>query len=436
MARCSLRRGIRLCSLVLTACVCLILTSCAPGGSSSGSNTKQSAQSGPVTITFWTINLKQNYGSYIQGLINGYHAAHPNVTVNWVDVPGNDIIPKFLSALAAPNPPDVVNLAAEDVPQFAPSLADIGQYLSANTKATYIPSQYQTLNIDGKQVGVPWYNGGGWVTWYNKAMVTKAGLDPNKPPTTWAEALAWGKKIHQSDPSVYGFNQIPDTQVLQAYGIPMLSSDNKKAAFDTPAAVQVLNQWKSYYKSAIAPGAIATPGVGTFPQDFCNGQVAMAVNAQPFQLLNYKTNCPEVYQDLQASPTVTGTTDAMYLGGLNALVVPAKSTHQVAAASFAAWVTNAANQLAFCKLVAIFPSTIQSLNNPFFHTFTNDTTGQARKIVVQELPRLKPFTLGTAYDSQLEQDLQNEMTAFFLGQESASQALQKAASEWNSVLAQ
>lgn len=421
--------------MLLAACVCLAVTSCVPG-TPSGSAKKQSAQSGPVTITFWTINLKSNYGSYIQGLINSFQAKNSKIKVNWVDVPGADIGPKFLSALASPNPPDVVNLAAEDVPQFAPSLADIGQYLSASTKASYIPSQYQSLDIDGKQTGVPWYNGGGWVTWYDKSMVTKAGLDPNKPPTTWAEALAWGKKIHQSEPSAYGFNQIPDDRVLQAYGVPMLSSDKKKAAFDTPAAVQVLNQWKAYYKSAIAPGAIATPGVGTFPQDFCNGQVAMAVNAQPFQLLNYKTNCPKVYQDMVASPTVTGTTSAMYLGGLNALVVPAKSPHQAAAASFATWVTNAANQLAFCKLVAIFPSTQQSLNDPFFHTFTNDATGQARKIVVQELPKLEPFALGTAYDTQLEQDLQNEMTAFFLGRETASQALAKAAGEWNTTLAQ
>jgi putative chitobiose transport system substrate-binding protein len=425
--------------VVVTACACLVLAACSPAGTSSGSAKKQSAQSGHQTITFWTINLKQNYGSYIQGLINGYHAKHPNVSVNWVDVPGTDIIPKLLSAIASPNAPDVVNLAAENVPQFAPALADMGQYLSASTKSAYIANQYQTLNVDGKQAGVPWYNGGGWVTWFNKSMATKAGLNPNKPPTTWAEALDWGKKIHQAQPSVYGFNQIPDIRVLQSYGVPMLTSDKKKAAFDTPEAVGVLNQWKSYYKSAIAPGAISPAGTGsgTYPEDFCNGQLAMAVDAQPFQLLNYQKNCPKVYKQLEVSPTVVTTkTDKMFLGGLNALVVPAKSKHQVAATDFATWVTNAANQLAFCKLVTIFPSTKQSLADPFFHKFSSDAIGQARKIVVQELPKLVPGDLNTPHDLQLGQSLANQMTAFFLGRQSASSALSKAVSQWNSTLAQ
>ncbi|HZC26037.1 MAG TPA: hypothetical protein VE287_03375, partial [Actinopolymorphaceae bacterium] len=101
---------------------------------------------------------------------------------------------------------------------------------------------------------------------------------------------------------------------------------------------------------------------------------------------------------------------------------------------FALWVTNAQNQLTFCKLVTIFPSTRKSLDDPFFHKFSDDPSDQARKIVVDELPHMKPFMLGTDQDIQLEQALGNEIVAYFLGKQSATGALHKASDEWNKVL--
>ncbi|HZC27340.1 MAG TPA: hypothetical protein VE287_09955, partial [Actinopolymorphaceae bacterium] len=70
---------------------CLALSSCVPGTNVDGSTGSQDAQKpekGPQTIEFWTINLKQNYQSYVQGMIDGYEAKHKDVTVKWVDVPG------------------------------------------------------------------------------------------------------------------------------------------------------------------------------------------------------------------------------------------------------------------------------------------------------------------------------------------------------------
>ena len=51
---------------------------------------------------------------------------------------------------------------------------------------------------------------------------------------------------------------------------------------------------------------------------------------------------------------------------MQTFAVPAKSKHPKEAADFAFYVTNAANQLAFCKLVAIFPTTKKTLDDPFF----------------------------------------------------------------------
>ena len=45
------------------------------------------------TVEWWTINLQANYAEYIQGLIDAYTDEHPDVTINWVDVPGRTSTP-------------------------------------------------------------------------------------------------------------------------------------------------------------------------------------------------------------------------------------------------------------------------------------------------------------------------------------------------------
>ena len=44
------------------------------------------------------------------------------------------------------------------------------------------------------------------VLWYNKTLFKQAGLDPNKPPTTFAQILADAKKISALGNGIYGFS--------------------------------------------------------------------------------------------------------------------------------------------------------------------------------------------------------------------------------------
>ncbi|MFF0789012.1 ABC transporter substrate-binding protein [Streptomyces spiralis] len=411
-----------------------LVTACTPGTQKSSDNAQD--DSGPARIEFWTINLKKNFSGYIQGMIDRYHKDHPDVTVRWVDIPGADVKQKLLSAIASGDTPDVVNLTNIDLEQFVPSLADLGKYVTPEQREQYIPSLLAPLQRDGKLVAIPWYNGGAPIAVVNTDLVRKAGLNPHEPPKTFDEALSWGAKVHQANPKTYGMNGIPDASILQMEGIDILSADRKKAAFNTPEAAAVLDKWRAGFKNgAIAPGA-TVKDERQYPQTLDNQQVAFSANTLPFNLLNIQKNAPDVYRKLEVAPGAVGGSRRYLLPDQQTFVVPAASKHRKAAADFTLYITNAANQTAFCKLVPIYPSTEESLKDPFFSTFKQgNLMDEARKVIAGELPKLKLGFYGTGKDDELNERFSEHIRAFLMGSKSAKQTLGETEKEWNDILA-
>ena len=56
---------------------------------------------------------------------------------------------------------------------------------------------------DGKIWGIPWYAVQQPIT-YNKTMFAKAGLDPENPPSTWAEFMNACEKLKSIGVTPYG----------------------------------------------------------------------------------------------------------------------------------------------------------------------------------------------------------------------------------------
>jgi sn-glycerol 3-phosphate transport system substrate-binding protein len=60
-------------------------------------------------------------------------------------------------------------------------------------------------SIDGNLYCMP-FNSSTAMLYYNKDMFEKAGLDPDKPPTTWAEVEEYSKKIMDAGVAEGGFS--------------------------------------------------------------------------------------------------------------------------------------------------------------------------------------------------------------------------------------
>jgi multiple sugar transport system substrate-binding protein len=101
----------------------------------------------------------------------------------------------------------------------------------------------------GKIYGIP-QNGYALGIYYNRKMFTAAGLDPDKPPTTWADFRTYAKEL--SSASVAGFAETSTgnqggwhfTNWMYTAGGDMQSADGTKAVFNSPQGISVLQLLK------------------------------------------------------------------------------------------------------------------------------------------------------------------------------------------------
>jgi len=217
--------------------------------------------------------------------------------------------------------------------------------------------------------------------------------------------------------------------------VPLLNEDHTKAALNNPQAIDVLEKFKAAYDDGtICKGAVSEQD-RALPQSLENGLAGAAVSDLPFLLLNVEKNAPDVYSRLKVDRAVTGTSGKFVIPGMQAFAIPPKSDVREQAAEFVKWVTSAENQLALCKLVTVFPSTEETLKDPFFTEIEAKTPADAaREVVVGELPDVVTADLGTPVDAELDKAYLEHVRGFMAGDQPAATALAAIAAEWNTLL--
>jgi putative chitobiose transport system substrate-binding protein len=433
MARSLLKgRLVPLAALVLA--LPLALSACVSGSPAGGDDPKQSGDAYSGDVEWWTINLQKNYGPDIQKWIDAYQKEHPKVKINWVDVPGQDINTKLLAAIASGKVPDVVNFTSATTGLFAGSMTDLNSLFSKDDVAAYLPNLADPLVADGKRIAIPWYNGGTSLAFYNKDLLAKAGFDPAKPPATYDAALALAKSYHDAT-GKSATNFMAYSSVVQANGIPLLSEDEKTAAFNTPETLALVEKFKAGFSSgAIAPGSLSTDQ-RNLPQSLENKQIAFNPAAVSSTLLNIQKNSPAVYGSIVVGPPVVGADGKFYMPGQQVMGIPAKSDNQAAAAAWLKYVAAPEQQLALCKLVPIYPSSVKALADPFFTQIAGNTPAdQARKVLLQTFKNSVDASMGSGNDDQLRQLFDDQIRAYMSGTKTVKEALDAAEKAWNDTL--
>jgi ABC-type glycerol-3-phosphate transport system substrate-binding protein len=126
--------------------------------------------------------------------------------------------------------------------------ADLTPYLKDLKSYDTIQKQLRDIyTVDGKVYGIP-RTGYSMGLIYNRKLFRKAGLDPDKPPTTWEEVRADAKKIAALGDGTVGYADYSAqnqggwhfTAELYSQGGDVVGADGKKATIDTPEGHAVL----------------------------------------------------------------------------------------------------------------------------------------------------------------------------------------------------
>lgn len=393
-------------------------------------------QKNVTEIEFWTLQLS-DYKPYITGVIQDYEHSHPGIKIKWIDVPFSEGEKRALAAVISKKVPDVINMN----PSFASTLAsrgalaDVKKYISKKDYDSYLKESWDASTLKGFTFGIPWYITSS-ITIYNKDLIKKAGLSPDKPPKTFNEMANMAKTI-KAKTGKYAFlpNLTEDGKIIQIfnkYSIPILDKTGSFAVFNTDEAVKVMDMWANLYQNNYIPPESLTETHQSSLEKYEAGENTFIMAGANF-LKKIKQNAPDVFKQTDVAPQITGSNGKVDFALMN-LVIPIKSPHPKEATDFAIFLTNDKNQLEFCKLAPILPSRINSLKADFFSKPSPDILDRARVISAQQLKKaLRPVpTMQNQKDLFQLADYATQQV--LLGEKTSKQALDEAVNGWNKIL--
>jgi multiple sugar transport system substrate-binding protein len=292
-------------------------------------------------LSFW---VRASDSPFVEPMVKTWNASHqPNVKLTVI--PNDDFVTKFGTAVAGGAPPDVVAIDLI----FVPAFVEAGEMMDITAQAQALPF-YKSLSKahmrlaakDGKQYAVAFSAESSFLL-YNKGLFKQAGLDPSKPPTSWAELEAAAKKISALGNGVKGFyfsgscggcNIFTFTPYIWASGGDVLTPDGKKATLDTPAVKKALALYRRMWEAGSMPsGAKSDPG-SSFISAFFTNKVGM-IGSGAFSIGLLKAEHPEIDFGVTYLPGEKGGWSS-FAGG-DSIGIPAGSKHAKEAWQFIAW---------------------------------------------------------------------------------------------------
>jgi len=194
----------------------------------------------PIVLQWQTANLTESqYEPIWKQTIAEFEAANPGIKIEPILVARKDHWTKFVAAAQAKKAPCIVtvDLTTAAYNGYLLPLDRFWDAEPAEMRKAWSEDMLKSARWKGKLYGLPIW-GGTYAEIYNRDVVTKAGLDPNKPPKNFDEYLAWAKKLTGTDhwaTAVLGGKTDTTTRVLLTWiwanGGEAFNADMTEATF-------------------------------------------------------------------------------------------------------------------------------------------------------------------------------------------------------------
>ena len=267
----------------------------------------------------------------VDRLVAMWNEKNPDRKIVLTYIPHAEMVAKLAQAIASGEVPDLMGLDLIYGPQFeaAGQLVDITDHFKDDpTLATASPGHMAVGTYDGKLYGVPLYADVS-ALFYNKDLFEKAGLDPNKPPTSLAEIREYADKITALGGDVKGYFLPGSCAGCNIFTVgPLMWASGgtiePKDATDEPLTgdgVKAVLQWA---RDMIKAGNVHEDARGengeTFAKRFGAGNIGM-MGTGNFQITLVREANPDMNFGISLLPGVEPGSSASFIGG-DLVVIP------------------------------------------------------------------------------------------------------------------
>ena len=330
---------VRTATLAGVASVGAGLTACAPAIPGAAGDGGDSPAMEVVTLTMWKGPHKaagDETKLCAQPTLDVLEEMHPEISVDFSEVPWGQYNEKFVAAFAADQGPDV-SYQTESFPRFVNSghIMPLDERIASSgfDRSFFFERAWEPGTYEGTTYSFPWIIGGSNLFW-NKDLFEQAGWDPDTPPDTIDDFLAISQDITALGDDVYGFATHPkgwheNGQWPRRFGGNWFNEDLTECIVNSEEAYDGWHFFNSLFHDleVAMPGAISgqEPGVGGY---FRDGKVGM-ITAQNTYANSVRSEKPEF--NLGASRMATGPAEgargrACY-GGVGMLAIAAKTEY-------------------------------------------------------------------------------------------------------------
>ncbi len=410
----------------------------------SAAGKQEKAAPGTKKVTIQFASASREYGKAIPELIARFEKENPNITVDWLKLPGvpNEQHTIYVTDMASEsNKPDVITMDVVWPGEFIANnwVTPLDKYITKDELKGYLPGMVKPATYKGSVYGLP-LTIGTLQFYYRTDLLKKYNLSV---PKTWDDIIADSKIITkgENNPDLVGYISMwAQIEGLFMNYLQFLWGDggtffdaNGNATVDTPEGIAALNKMLEFLKTGTAPQSIVSYKPNDAMTLFGQGRaVFMVVQEFVWPILNKEGSAVKGKVGVARIPYFPGHKSANtacaggWILGINSF-----SDHPAESAKLIKFLTSRESALYMAKTTATMPA-------------RSDLEGS--QALIDALPVAKYFSVnhsianvrpsaqaGASYP-ELSHVMQKAISNVLLGKASPAQALASAQKEIDAIL--
>jgi len=358
----------------------LVLAGCSPGAATPAASGSSAPPDAPITLQVMSATVVEKPdGAAEEAMAKAFTEENPNITIEFIGTPMNEMYAKLATMATGGNMPDVFT----NSPEFYGQASDMGiveplnELLGQDYVDGFESATIKQAEIDGDLQFAPFFTIPTGLL-YRMDMFEAEGITP---PETWDEFVAAAQKLTKDlngdgQPDQWGFALVGSNNgsggsrfvpIMRTFGAKELVE--KDGAWATEYGTEEATEAFQFYGDLVNKYKVVPPG--PFQTSYAEavslmatGKTAMMVTG-PHSIGAITTQTPALKGKLAGVPLphAPGEEPAAALGMLG-FSISAQSKHKEAAAEYLKFILNKENQLKWNEVTGRLPTRTDAAQDP------------------------------------------------------------------------